>query len=124
MRDAIEAYSGTAQVTLSPRDFEASLLLKAASQLQNVQNSWSGRTPELDEALLYNRKLWTVLVSAMAETDNQLPIEVRNNVASLGAFVLNHILEIQKDPASEKLTSLININREIAAGLQAKVDGE
>ena len=117
MQNALDAYSETAKVTKPPRQLEASLLLKAASQLQEVHDNWSGDTKSLDSVLHYNRRLWTVFVGAVAEEDSPLPKEIRNNVASLGVFIFKHSLELQKDPAPEKLLALININKEIAAGL-------
>jgi flagellar protein FlaF len=46
-----------------------------------------------------------------------MPRNVRQNVANLGLFVMNHTVAVMKDPRPERLNSLININREIAAGL-------
>jgi len=119
MQNAHEAYSATATVTKPPRQLEASLLLKAASQLQNIHDSWSGDAEALASVLHYNRRLWTVFVGAVAEEDSPLPQEIRNNVASLGVFIFKHSLDLQDDPAPEKLLPLININKEIAAGLDA-----
>jgi len=42
---------------------------------------------------------------------------VRQNVANLGMFVMNQTISVMTEPKREKLTSLISINREIAAGL-------
>lgn len=120
MQQAHEAYTETAKITKAPRQLEASLLLKAASQLQEVHDNWSGDTKALDSVLLYNRRLWTVFVGAVAEEDSPLPIEIRNNVASLGVFIFKHTLEVQQDPAPEKLLALININKEVASGLHAE----
>lgn len=119
MQGAVDAYSNTAKVTMEPRQLEASLLLKAASQLQDVCDKWTGDYSDLDNALHYNRRLWTVFVSSVATDENHLPQNIRNNVASLGAFILRHTLEVQAKPAPEKLEALININKEIAAGLQS-----
>jgi flagellar protein FlaF len=119
MQEAVDAYRETAKVTSSPRQLEASLLLKAASQLQDVRDSWSDEANGLDSALIYNRRLWTIFVSSMADENNPLPIEIKNNVASLGAFVFSHTIDVQMDPAPEKLEALININKEVAAGLHA-----
>ena len=113
------AYNETAKVTKAPRQLEASLLLKAASQLQEIHDSWPGETDTLQDVLHYNRRLWTVFVGAVAEEDNPLPLEIRNNVASLGVFIFKHSLEVQENPTPEKLLPLININKEIAAGLHA-----
>lgn len=119
MREAVEAYTGTARVTNSPRQLEASLLLKSASQLQQLHDNWSVSSDDaLDTALHYNRRLWTIFASAVAEDSSPLPLEIRNNVASLGVFVFKHSLELQREPAPEKLIPLININKEIAAGLK------
>ena len=43
MQDALQAYSETAKTTLSPRDLEANLLLKAASHLQIDQRQLGER---------------------------------------------------------------------------------
>ena len=44
---------------------------------------------------------------------------IRQNVANLGMFVMNHQRELQISPEARKLDVLININRELAAGLRA-----
>lgn len=117
MQHAAEAYSQIAKTTTTPRDLEADLLLKAASQLQMLRDEWDRDSDQLDAALFYNRRLWTVFVGSIARADNPLPLEIKNNVASLGAFIFHHTMQVQRRPAPEKLTPLININREIAAGL-------
>lgn len=119
MQEAINAYAETGRVTSTPRDLEASLLLKSAAELQRMKDDWEGSKKDLDTALMYNRRLWTVFVASMAEEDNPLPLEIRNNIASLGAFIFHHTIALQSEPSPDKLTSLININREIAAGLQS-----
>ena len=123
MQEALKAYEKNAKITQSPRALEASLLLKAASQLQyiveNWRENWGKENNEFLTALYYNRRLWSVLLSSVAEHDNPLPQEIKNNVASLGAFVLRHTISVQAHPAPEKLDVLVNINRELAAGLNA-----
>lgn len=120
MQEAIHAYSETTKVTSSPRQLEASLLLKAASQLQDIHDRWADKPASaLNSALVFNRRLWTVFLSSMADETNPMPLNIKNNVASLGAFILSHTLEVQLNPAPEKLETLISINREIAAGLRA-----
>ena len=120
MQEAVEAYQQTAKVAASPRQLEASLLLKAATQLQDVRDSWSDDNNALESALVYNRRLWTVFVGSMASEENPLPQDIRNNVASLGAFVFSHTIDVQMNPAPEKLETLININKELAAGLNSR----
>jgi len=75
---------------------------------------------QLGDALLYNRKLWTIFVTSITGPQNPLPTEVRQNVATLGLFVLNHTISVLSNPRRERLTPLININREVAAGLSGR----
>jgi flagellar protein FlaF len=94
--------------------------LQAAAKLQTVQESWDQNKSRLDEALLYNRKLWSVFLSDATDDSNPLPRDVRQNVANLGLFVMNHTVAVLNNPRPEQLNSLISINREIAAGLLAR----
>ena len=103
--------------TSSPRDLEANLLLQAAARLQSVHDDWDKDKSQLDDALLYNRKLWSVFLSEVTDGNNPLPKDVRQNVANLGLFVMNQTVAVMSDPRPEHLGSLININREVAAGL-------
>ncbi len=118
MQQAATAYTKVAQATQSPRELEAAILMKAATRLQAIRDDWEGRRRELFEALTYNRKLWTILVSSTTEADNPLPVGIKQNVANLGIFIFNHTLAVMTQPAPERLAILIDINREIAAGLR------
>jgi flagellar protein FlaF len=94
--------------------------LQAAAQLQSVHDCWDDSKTQLDEALRYNRKLWSVFLSEMTDRNNPMPKQMRENVANLGLFVMKQTLSIMSDPKPERLTFLIKINREIAAGLAAR----
>ena len=120
MQQAASAYARVAQATQSPRELEASVLLKAASRLQAVRDDWNGRRGELDEALTFNRKLWTILVTSATDADNPLPLAIKNNIANLAIFVFERTITVMVEPAPEKLGALVTINREIAAGLRAQ----
>ena len=72
---------------------------------------------KLNDALLYNRKLWSVFLAEMTDANNPMPRDLRQNVANIGIFVMNHTVSVMQDPRPEQLGSLININRELAAGL-------
>jgi flagellar protein FlaF len=117
MHQAAQAYGKIAQKVATPRELEANLLLKAAAQLQSVHDAWESSKPKLDEALLFNRRLWALFMGSVAETDSPLPREIRQNIANLGMFVLNQTLSLMTEPKPEKLNILISINREIATGL-------
>lgn len=118
MQSAAKAYGSVAKQIVNPRELEADLLLKAASRLQAIHDSWSGeKVSELEDALLYNRKLWSIFLTSVTSPDHPLPTAIRQNVANLGVFVMNQTMSIMTDPRRENLGSLISINRELASGL-------
>src|ERR1035437_5907983 len=103
MSNAAQAYTRTSQTTAAPREIEAQALLKAARQLQDVQTNWAGPDKNMHNALLFNRRLWSIFMSAVETNDNPQTIEMQMN----------------PDPA--KLEPLIDINCNIAAGLSGRV---
>jgi flagellar biosynthesis activator protein FlaF len=117
MHQAAKTYGAVARQIASTRELEANVLLSAASRLQAVRDGWDSKTDDLNEALLYNRKLWTVFLTSVTRSDNPLPAQIRQNVANLGLFVMNQTVSLIAEPKREKLGTLININRELAAGL-------
>jgi flagellar protein FlaF len=120
MSHAAQAYARTSQTTAHPRELEAQALLKAARQLQDVQANWAGPNRNMHNALLFNRRLWTIFMSAAETDDNPQPLEIRQNIANLALFVMQRTIEIQLDPDPTKLKSLIDINCNIAAGLSGR----
>jgi flagellar protein FlaF len=122
MHHGAAAYASTAKVTAtaSPRDLEASLLLKAAAKIQSVKDQWPARANELGAALAYNRKLWTILATSATRPENPLPLAIKNNIANLGLFVFQRTVDIEIAPAPEKLGILVSINSNIAAGLAGR----
>ncbi|WP_375459171.1 flagellar biosynthesis regulator FlaF [uncultured Enterovirga sp.] len=117
---AASAYAKTARTTQSPRDLEASILLKAAQQLQSACDNWQPDGTELGTALTYNRKIWTILATSATEPDNPLPAQIKANIAQLAAVIFQRTLAILMEPAPEKLALLVRINREVASGLRTQ----
>lgn len=117
MSTGAQAYSRVAKTTASARDIEAQALLKAARQFEEIKANWSGPDKRLQEALLFNRQLWTIFLSAAQNNDNPQPIEVRQQIANIGVFVMSQTIDMQASPEPSKLDSLISINCNIAAGL-------
>lgn len=117
MQHAAQAYKNVANETAGAREFEANLLLKSAARFQAIRDGWDARKTELNDALLFNRKLWTIFLDSILRDDNPLPANVRQNVVNLGVFVINRTIKLTGDPKPDGLRPLININRELAAGL-------
>ncbi len=121
MNYASKAYAKTAIETARPRDLEANLLLQAAAKLQAVHDSWREKKPSgLNEALLFNRRLWILFLDAVTSETNKLPAEVRNNIRRLGVYIMAETYSLMTNPKPDHLTSIIHINRGIAAGLRGK----
>lgn len=123
MQHGFNAYASAArsnQAIDTPRELEASLLIKAATRLQIIADDWLSREGDLDEALTYNRKLWTLLVTSVIKEDNPLPVDIKRNILSLANFIFNHTFRVAADPAATKLAVLVNINRDVAAGLRGR----
>src|ERR1700730_3265031 len=121
MSQAAQAYSRASQTTAAPREIEAEALLKWARHLQEVQANWAGPDNNLHKALLFNRRLWLIFMSAAEANDNPQPLEIRQNIANIGVFVMKQTIEMQMNPDPAKLKSLIEINCNIAAGLSGRV---
>jgi flagellar biosynthesis activator protein FlaF len=119
MQDRAAAYAHTAKVTLSGRDLEAQLLLRAAARLSAVHEGWPQTSGDLSPALVYNRKLWTVFATSATRPENPLPNALKSNIANLALFIFTRQLDIEQAPAPEKLRALISINKEVATGLRA-----
>ncbi len=117
MQHAAQTYGKIAKKSANPRELEADLLLTAAAKLQTIRDDWDGKTGELDAALRYNRRLWSIFVTSATTPENPLPAPIRQNVANIGIFVFRQTLRVLADPRPENLRTLININRELAAGL-------
>lgn len=116
----MNAYKKVAQETQSGREVEAAVLSKAADKLKDCQDSWGSneRDKKLDESIKFNQLIWSIFQSELASADNPLPKDLRLNLLRLSAFIDKRSMETLAYPASEKLTILININRNIAAGLR------
>lgn len=120
MTNAAQAYAKTSQAGASPRAIEAQALLKAANKLQDVMVNWDKAGTDVTSALMFNRKLWAILLGAVTSDDSLQTVEIRQNIANIGTFVMTHTLDLQMNPQREKLKSLIDINCNLAAGLSGR----
>ena len=117
---AASTYGSNAQKnTPDQRELEAHVLLKSAKFLQDIQKDWDNVTPEiLEETLKYNRQIWMMFYdTALENPEGDRPNDLRSNIINLANYVFKRELEIISTPAKEKLSILISVNREIAAGL-------
>jgi len=120
MHYANNAYRKVARETAAPRELEAMFLLEAAAKLQQVHDSWCDKPAGLNDALTYNRRLWTIFIDAVTRDDNKLPVKTRNNLIKLGTFVMGETFALMTKPKPDHLQTIIKINSSIATGLRGK----
>lgn len=122
----IDAYESVEKNTLSGRNLEAHVLTRAAAMMADVRNHWNDpdRDTRLTDALRHNQKVWSFFQAEVSQPDNPLPAEIKKNILALSIFVDKRIFQIMAYPESEKLEILIQINRNIAAGLLGSVSDE
>lgn len=120
-----ETYVNTATMTMSDREVEAAALTKAAVLLKTCQANWnaSDRERNLAEALEFNQKLWCIFQASLSAPEHPLPAGLRRNVLRLGSFIDKRIFDVMAYPAAEKLTVIVEINLNLAAGLRAGAAG-
>lgn len=124
---AATSYDASVKNTsMSSRELEARALLKSARAIQELQTRWDQvEHKELDEVLTTNRKLWMLFFdTAMENPEGNRPNDLRSNIVNLSNFIFKRTVDILATPDKAKLEILITINREIAAGLSQKIEGE
>jgi len=116
----LEAYKTVDKTTMSGRETEARVLTQAALKLKYCQDNWEaeGRDDKLDEALKYTQRIWTIFQGELSKQDNPLPRQLKINLLQLSSFIDKRIFETMSYPSPDKLTAVININTNIAAGLR------
>ncbi|TNE29073.1 MAG: flagellar biosynthesis regulatory protein FlaF [Alphaproteobacteria bacterium] len=124
---ATNIYGNNAKTAVvDQRTLEGQLLMKAAQKLDSLSKRLAtGEVVpqmEVEEALSYNRKLWTVFSSEAGEDAHALPQEIKNNIATLAVFVFKRTIAVLANPQPEKIAALIEINRNIASGLLKNKD--
>jgi flagellar protein FlaF len=118
----LDAYRNVEKATLSQRDIEATVLTKAAVQLQSIKDNWTldDHDAQFEDALNYNQRVWTFFQAELTVEENPLPEEIKRNLLALSLFVDRRTFETLAYPAPEKLDVLISINLNVAAGLRGE----
>jgi flagellar protein FlaF len=97
--------------------------------LRECQKNWETytqkeRLAQLAEACKYNQRVWAVFQTEALHEDNPMPPVLRRNILLLAGFVDTKLIDALAFPSPEKLTQVININLNIAAGLRGNPGGD
>ena len=89
-------------------------LLEMARRLERVRVS---DPDSIKDAVRLNWRIWTIIQAAMLDPQTEIPITVRSNLINLTNFIDKRSVELISKPLPDKLDVLVNINRQIGAGL-------
>lgn len=120
LQNAVKSYQAVDKETMSGRETEARVLTQAALKLVDCQKNWDApdRNKQLDSALRYNQRIWSIFQVEMAKEENPLPVAIKRNILLLARFIDKRILDTMAFPEPQKLDIIIRINQNIAAGLR------
>ena len=104
-----------------PAQTEGWALLEAAKRMAAAIVSGDPSEKQTKEnmknALRLNWRLWTIFQAELLDEKCEVPEEIRINILTLCQFVDKQTVKILAGPSPEIMVPLIDINRNIAAGL-------
>lgn len=117
--NSTQTYAEVQMSGLSEKELETRALIRTASALNSIKENWDEKKSELPQALEKERRLWTIIASAMGEPDCPQDNSIKVNIINLSIFIFKRInmLLASTDPKPEQLDILIDINMNIARGL-------
>lgn len=113
------AYTSHQREGETVRETDARALLSCASKLDAVRRPECSKEDFVD-AVRHNQQLWTVFQVCVTEPDSQLPENVKALLLNISRYVDKTSFKAIAEHNPDILVSLININRQIAAGLSAR----
>ncbi|NMM46346.1 hypothetical protein HH303_17780 [Rhodospirillaceae bacterium KN72] len=99
-----------------PQAAEGYALAEMARRLDAVS-----KTPDdlvsIRDMVRLNWRIWTIFQAELVDPECKTPQAIRENLLSLSNFIDKRSAELISKPDASKLAVLININRQIGAGL-------
>jgi flagellar protein FlaF len=95
------------------REREKQVLDRAVSLLR-VAESKGRETREAVEALYYTRRVWVAFIDDLRMTDNQLPMNLKADLISIGVWILKEVDRIRMRQSSnfKGIADIITIIRD------------
>ena len=109
------AYATTAATVKTTRGTEYEVFARVTHRLRAAHQSMKADYPGFVRALDDNRKLWTLLASDVADSENSLPKELRAQIFYLAEFTLQHTSKVLGKKAD--IQALVDINTAMMRGL-------
>ena len=121
MLNPYSAYTNVQNKTDDPRDIEYRLLAQVTRSLMAARDGNVEFAKKI-EAVLWNRDIWAALRLDLADEGNQLPKELRASLISISIWMEKETFAIMDGRGD--LDAVIDINRNIMAGLKPADDAE
>ena len=112
---SLQAYQQAAARGESPRETEYRLFAQVTLALMEASKADPNDVAKRIDALDWNRRMWTVLSDACADSQNRLPPPLRASIISLGLWVGRHTSAVIR--RQEQIEPLIEVNKLIMQGL-------
>lgn len=120
-QNPINAYTTIQKEHLTGRELEASVISRAGLMLKSVKENWDApdRDNKLLEAVKFNQKVWSFFQAELSDPENPLPKHLKEDILNLSIFIDKRLFEVIAFPDPDKLSIIIDINFNIAAGLRS-----
>ena len=115
-KTALNAYQRAQSSVMSPLQIEAMAFKRAASKMKQAAKNMKDFIGYA-EALQFNQRLWTLIQAELSDQNCRVPEPVRTKILNLSLFVDNQTLDAIIQPSASNLSSLINIDLNLADGL-------
>lgn len=115
MKNQYNAYNKITMKSESPRLTEAMAFIGVSKEMQSIIDN--NQIDKIDYIVERNMQLWKFIIENILDNATPLPFEIKKNMVNIFAFIINRTIELNITPDLNGLKSLININRNIAAGL-------
>jgi flagellar protein FlaF len=110
------AYSSTNAPIRSHRSIEYDIIAKNSHRIKVAMAKGATGFTDLVAALYENRRLWTMLATSVADSDNELPQPLRAQIFYLAEFTMQHSQKVLDGKATADV--LIEINTSVMRGLR------
>ena len=94
---------------------EAARRMAAAIQSGPIEEIQTKRA--LRDTIRLNWRLWTIFQAELTTGESEVPDDIQTNMLNLCQFVDKHTVDTIAETTVEKVVTLIDLNRNIAAGL-------
>jgi flagellar protein FlaF len=92
-------------------------LLTRSIDLLTAARKKGAKSIEAVEAIHFLNRVWTSFIEDLGSTDNELPLELRANLISIGLWLLREAEEVRQG-RSDNFEGLIEVSQIIRDGIQ------